>query len=102
MAVTTTTILAAGRTATSSSTVTVDAGVIATIGLATSSADSGDQDLPDKSFAVKMVSTGGDDVTIGVLDRQTRSFSVVGPADVKVFRPLLDTDEPEVLVYKKV
>lgn len=102
MAVTTTTILAAGKTALPSSTVTVDAGQVVTIGIATASADAGDDNLPSNAFAVKMVSTGGDDMTLDMLGREKKACQVVGPAEVKVFRPLLAADQPDVLAYKKV
>jgi len=102
MAVTTTTILPKARTAGASDTVVVDAGSVVTIGVATASDDAGDQDLPDVPFPVKMVNTGGDDMTLEVLGRDRKAFTVVGPAEVKAFRPALSANQPEVLFYKKV
>jgi len=51
---------------------------------------------------VKMVNTGGDDMTLEVLGRDRKAFTVVGPAEVKAFRPALSANQPEVLFYKKV
>lgn len=102
MTVTTTTILPADRTAATSETVTVDAGAVVTIGIATAGDDAGEQNLPDKPFPVKMVNTGGDDMTLDVLGKGKTSYAVVGPAEVVIERPLLDAGEPEVLGYKKV
>lgn len=102
MAVTQTTILAAGRTAAESTLVTVDANVEVTVGVFTSGADAGVENLPLRMKFPVVIDTPGDDMTIFVLDKLNTAYRLRGPIAVKLKRPLVEASDPEIGFYKNV
>ncbi len=75
------TILAAGTTVTTSSTVAVPPGGSVTLGLFVASGD-----IPNNVSAIVQVTTPGAAVNIGSLSKQTPTFLVPGPCTVQVLR----------------
>lgn len=75
------TILAAGTTVATSSTVAVPPGGSVTLGLFVASGD-----IPNNVSAIVRVTTPGAEVNIGSLSKQTPTFLVPGPCTVQVLR----------------